>query len=103
MNPVFSPVLPAGLSAEGPGRYVIEPKWVRDWPLVLDRPGQYRLTDDLDVPPGEDGLWIAGDDVLLDLDGHHLRCDSEPECPCMALEVTGRRAQLRHGGQQALA
>ena len=97
MAHAFTPVLPAGLSAEGPGRYVIEPEGVQDWPLVLERPGLYRLADDLDVPAGEDGLWIAGDDVCLDLAGHTLRCDSEPECPCLALDVTGQRAQLCNG------
>ena len=97
MAQVFQTVLPAGLSVAGPGCYVIEPEWVQDWPLVLERPGRYRLADDLEVPAGEDGLWIAGDDVCLDLAGHTLSCDSEPECPCMALEVTGQRAQVLNG------
>ncbi|MFO1251905.1 MAG: hypothetical protein U1E77_12455 [Inhella sp.] len=95
--------LPPGLVAEAPGSYRIEPARIADWPLVLDRPGHYHLAADLTVPPGEDGLLVTADNVHLDLGGHELAGHCEPEAPCLALEITGRRATLSRGRVHSLS
>lgn len=54
-----------------------------DFPLVLDRPGRYRLGADLDVPAGRSGIVITAPGTTLDLDGHSIRgpvlCSPEPQ------------------------
>lgn len=54
-----------------------------DFPLVLDRPGRYRLGADLDVPAGRSGIVITAPGITLDLNGHSIRgpvlCSPEPQ------------------------
>ena len=42
------------------------------FPVILDEPGSYRLTGDLNVPSGIDGIRIQTDNVTLDLNGFSL-------------------------------
>ncbi len=43
------------------------------FPFVIDAPGSYVLTSDLDVPAGVDGLLLATSGVTLDLNGFTIR------------------------------
>ena len=53
------------------------------YPITLSRPGSYRLSSDLVVPPHADGVVVSAPHVTLDLNGHAVigpvRCvHSEP-------------------------
>ena len=43
------------------------------YPITISRPGRYRLSSDLLVPPHADGIVITAPNVTLDLNGHRVR------------------------------
>jgi len=42
------------------------------FPVTISQPGSYRLSDNLTVPAGIDGIQISSDDVTLDLNGFRI-------------------------------
>jgi len=42
------------------------------YPVVISAPGSYKLTGNLVVPPGTDGIVITADGVTLDLNGYSI-------------------------------
>ncbi|MEZ4352198.1 MAG: hypothetical protein R3F16_00865 [Myxococcota bacterium] len=51
------------------------------FPVTLDAPGSYRLTGNLDVPNGTDGIEILASSVTLDLGGFRIAGPSISICP----------------------
>ncbi len=51
----------------------ITPGDAAGFPASLTQPGSYRLTGNLEVPSGSDGVTIVADDVTLDLNGFTVR------------------------------
>lgn len=43
------------------------------FPVTITAPGRYRLTSDLVVPAGTDGIVIRADNVVIDLNGFAIR------------------------------
>jgi hypothetical protein len=43
------------------------------FPIEISRPGNYRLTSDLEVPAGPNGIELLADDVHIDLGGFAIR------------------------------
>jgi hypothetical protein len=43
------------------------------FPIEISQPGNYRLTSDLDVPPGANGIELSAADVRIDLGGFTIR------------------------------
>jgi hypothetical protein len=58
------------------------------FPITLAAPGTYKLTSDLVVPAGTDGVRIAADNVTLDLNGYTIKG---------ALECSGSGDELACG------
>src|SRR6185436_13484798 len=55
-------VLAGGItSGDGPG-----------YPVTISDPGSYRLSSDLNVPPGTNGFDIVANNVTLDLNGFNV-------------------------------
>jgi hypothetical protein len=51
------------------------------YPIVIDQPGSYQLTANLDVPTGVKGIVISAPNVTLDLNGHTI--SGPMSCPDM--------------------
>lgn len=65
-------------------------------PYVVEHPGRYRLTGDLQGTPGEDGIVVRCDRVDIDLGGFELRGG---ESTRDGIRVDGHLRDLRvHGG-----
>lgn len=87
-----------------------------DFPLILDRPGRYRLSSDLDVPAGRSGIRITVPGVTLDLDGHSIRgpvlcspepqeldCDGTPRRAIVGVQVDAADARILNGQVRGFA
>jgi parallel beta-helix repeat protein len=63
-------------------------------PWVIDQPGAYVVTDDVQFGPGE-GIVIRATDVLLDLQGHSLAGDVLKAT--IEIQTAASRVQVRNG------
>ena len=63
-------VLIAGVALARP------PVPVSECGTTISEPGKYRLVNDL-VDCTENGVTITGSDIVLDLDGHSISCDTD--------------------------
>ena len=67
-------------------------------PYVIDQPGSYILTSDIEAPPGHvgDGIVIAGECVTLDLNGFAVSGANGPGC-AIRIESFGDPVIIRNG------
>jgi parallel beta-helix repeat protein len=56
--------------------FAIPPAPVSECGTAISEPGKYRLVNDL-VDCTENGVTITGSDIVLDLDGHSISCDTD--------------------------
>ncbi|MFT7773669.1 right-handed parallel beta-helix repeat-containing protein [Roseateles sp.] len=57
------------------------------FPITISQPGSYKLTSNLTVPAGADGIVVAADGVSLDLNGYTL--SSTWTCAARGAALTG--------------
>lgn len=75
-QPLFRPLatlaLLAGAATAAPAQTVtaLVAPGDKGWPIVIDRPGHYRLSGALAVPAGRSAIRISASGVVLDLAGH---------------------------------
>lgn len=74
------------------------------FPITLSQPGSYKLTSNLTVPAGMDGIVMAVDGITLDLNGYTIagpivctRTGSTVSCPVSGY-TSGVRAELYSTG-----
>ncbi|MPZ55045.1 MAG: phytase [Rhizobiales bacterium] len=63
------------------------------FPATLSRPGRYKLTGNLKVPAGKNGIEVAQHDVTIDLNGFTISSNPPGEAPTAvdAQDVSGLR------------
>jgi hypothetical protein len=64
---------------------------------IIDQPGSYRLTSDLAVPAGRNGIDINADDVTLDLNGFTIRGPGGAGTTRGIALGTGTNIEIRNG------
>ncbi len=106
----------AGASTDAGEPVVIGQAGTYAFPIVLDRPGRYRLATDLSVPAGSAGIVISAAGVDLDLGGFavrgpvrcatltaEVRCDAEPRMDISGIYAKAAGVTVRHGSVHGFA
>ncbi len=68
-----------------------------NYPVVINEPGSYRLTSDLVVTPGIDGVDIGADNVTLDLNGFTIFGSGEVGLNDGISIIASDNAEVRNG------
>ncbi|MFT7723951.1 MAG: hypothetical protein QM788_14165 [Roseateles sp.] len=58
------------------------------FPVTINQPGSYKLTGNLTVPPGVDGILVKAENVTLDLNGFTIRGATTCTMPSNGYSVT---------------